>query len=336
MNDPEKALAVPPPAAAIAPVKAETELEKPTSNDAASSEAADDKPEKEKASLKDFFRIFTYADRLDILLYSIGLGGGVAVGAALPLMTLVFGSSTAAFNNVATGQNNAQQFTARINHLVLYFVYLFIARFVIGYIATLCICIAATRTTRALRKAFLDSLLRQEVWYFDREGNGSPATQVTTNGNRVNQGIAEKLYTLVQGISLFFSAYAVALAIQWKLALIVMSIVPAIFGVVGACISVLVPIEARTTRIYSRAAVLAQDALSSIKTIHAFGAQSKIVNKYDEFLEEAHQESKKLSVFFGILFSGQTFFVMSGTALAFWQGYRMFRSGEIASVGTVF
>jgi len=76
--------------------------------------------------------------------------------------------------------------------------------------------------------------------------------------------------------------------------------------------------------------------LSSIKTIHAFGAQSKIVNKYDEFLEEAHQESKKLSVFFGILFSGQTFFVMSGTALAFWQGYRMFRSGEIASVGTVF
>ncbi|KAK0938752.1 hypothetical protein LTR29_009720 [Friedmanniomyces endolithicus] len=336
MNDAEKALAVPPPAAAVAPVKAETELEKPTSNDAASSEAADDKLEKEKASLKDFFRIFTYADRLDILLYSIGLGGGVAVGAALPLMTLVFGSSTAAFNNVATGQNSAQQFTARINHLVLYFVYLFVARFVIGYIATLCICIAATRTTRALRKAFLDSLLRQEVWYFDREGNGSPATQVTTNGNRVNQGIAEKLYTLVQGISLFFSAYAVALAIQWKLALIVMSIVPAIFGVVGACISVLVPIEARTTRIYSRAAVLAQDALSSIKTIHAFGAQSKIVNKYDEFLEEAHQESKKLSVFFGILFSGQTFFVMSGTALAFWQGYRMFRSGEIASVGTVF
>ncbi len=96
-------------------------------------------------------------------------------------MTLVFGSSTAAFNNVATGQNSAQQFTARINHLVLYFVYLFIARFVIGYIATLCICIAATRTTRALRKAFLDSLLRQEVWYFDREGNGSPATQVTTS-----------------------------------------------------------------------------------------------------------------------------------------------------------
>lgn len=101
------------------------------------------------------------------------------VGAALPLMTLVFGSSTASFNNFAIGQSSAQEFTAGINHLVLYFVYLFAARFVIGYIATLCICIAATRTTRALRKAFLDSLLRQEVSHFDKEGNGSPASQVT-------------------------------------------------------------------------------------------------------------------------------------------------------------
>lgn len=96
-------------------------------------------------------------------------------------MTLVFGSSTAAFDSQATGQGSAQGFTAQINHLVLYFVYLFIARFVIGYVATLCICIAATRTTRSMRKAFLESLLRQEVWHFDKEGNGSAATQVTTS-----------------------------------------------------------------------------------------------------------------------------------------------------------
>jgi len=33
--------------------------------------------------------------------------------------------------------------------------------------------------------------------------------------------------------------------------------------------------------------VIAQDAISSIKTFHAFGAQEKLVNKYDECLEEA-------------------------------------------------
>jgi len=195
MPDFEKSLGAQAPTADNMPSK--VELEKPSSDDADSSEVAEDKPEKEKeGGIKDYFasgqpehlcwiglthrqRIFQYADRLDIFLYAIALTGGVAVGAALPLMTLVFGSSTASFSNFAAGQGNAQQFTAQINHLVLYFVYLFVARFVIGYVATLCICIAATRTTRSLRKTFLKSLLRQEVWHFDKEGNESPATQIT-------------------------------------------------------------------------------------------------------------------------------------------------------------
>ena len=90
------------------------------------------------------------------------------------------------------------------------------------------------------------------------------------------------------------------------------------------------------TKIYSRAAVLAQDAISSIKTIHAFGAQQKIVSRYDDFLEKAHVEGDKKSIIFGILFSTQEFLTLAATALAFWQGFRMFQSGEIDNVGTVF
>ncbi|KAI4717299.1 putative ABC transporter [Aureobasidium sp. EXF-10727] len=257
------------------------------------------------------FRMFQYGDSFDYVLYAIGILGAVVVGAALPLMTLVFGSSTSSFNDYAVGQGSSNRSRNNINHLVLYFVYLFVGRFVIGYVATLCICIAAARTTNALRKAFLESLLRKEIFHFDLQVNGSAATQVTTNGHRINQGIAEKLFSLVMGISLFFSSYIVALSVQWKLALITMSIVPAIVLITGGCIALDAPIEARITRIYSCAATLAQDALSSIKNIHAFRAQEKIVEY------------------------GQTFLVMSGTSLAFWQGLRMFRSGEIANVGTV-
>ncbi|KAL1797292.1 hypothetical protein ACET3X_003898 [Alternaria dauci] len=298
-------------------------------------------PEEEEAdkakegSLKDYFRIFTYASTTNRILYSLGLAGAIAVGAALPLMTLVFGQSTAEFNQQATGQNSST-FTSNINTLVLYFVYLFVARFVIGYLGTLCICIAAARTTCALREDFLDKLLRQDVAHFDKGGSGSAATQVTTNGNRINQGIAEKLFTCVQGISLFFSGFIVALAVQWKLALIVMSIIPAIFLVTGVCISLDAPIEARVTKIYSQAGTLAQDAISSIRTIHAFGAHQKIVDGYEAYLQKAHKEGNKKSVIYGVLFSGQTFLVMSCTSLAFWQGFRMFQSGEIGDVGTVF
>jgi ATP-binding cassette subfamily B (MDR/TAP) protein 1 len=97
-------------------------------------------------------------------------------------MTLVFGQSTAEFNQQATGQDSST-FTSNINTLVLYFVYIFVARFVIGYLGTLCICIAAARTTCALREDFLDKLLRQDVAHFDKGGSGSAATQVTTSKN---------------------------------------------------------------------------------------------------------------------------------------------------------
>ena len=65
-----------------------------------------------------------------------------------------------------------------------------------------------------------------------------------SDGNRINQGVAEKLYTAVMGMSLFFSAYIVALAVQWKLALITMSIVPGMILAVGSCIGIATPIDA--------------------------------------------------------------------------------------------
>ncbi|KAF2818656.1 putative ABC transporter [Ophiobolus disseminans] len=331
----EKPLDPPSPATIDMPEKPHS-LDISPDSDKSADEAEDEAEEDAKGGMGDYLRIFRYADVYDRFLYAIALTGSVAVGAALPLMTLVFGASTASFTDQATGQEDSRQFTRSINHLILYFVYLFVARFVIGYVATLCICTAAARTTCALRKAFLDKLLRQEISHFDKEGSGSAATQVTTNGNRINQGIAEKLYTGVQGLSLFFSAFIVALAVQWKLALITMSIVPAMVVVIGACVSLDAPIEARITRLYSRAANLAQDAIGSIKTIHAFGAQRKIVERYDVYLQKAHVEGNKKSILYGVLFSAQTFLVMSGTALAFWQGFRMFQSQEIENVGTVF
>jgi ATP-binding cassette subfamily B (MDR/TAP) protein 1 len=113
----------------------------------------------------------------------IAIAGAIVVGAALPLMTLVFGSSTSSFNDYAVNRGDARQFQDNINRLVLYFVYLFVGRFVIGYVATLCICVAAARTTNSLRKAFLESLLRRQVSQFDMQDNGSAATQVTTSAN---------------------------------------------------------------------------------------------------------------------------------------------------------
>ena len=81
--------------------------------------------------------------------------------------------------------------------------------------------------------------------------------------------------------------------------------------------------------------VLAEEAFSSIRTVHAFWAHEKVTEKYEQFLESAHIQGKKKSPIYAVLFSIQYFCVYSGIALAYWQGYRMYRSGEIPDVGKV-
>lgn len=48
---------------------------------------------------------------------------------------------------------------------------------------------------------------------------------------------------------MFFAAYVVALAKQWKLALIAMSILPAIFLTVGVALSLDAPLEAKVVSV---------------------------------------------------------------------------------------
>ncbi len=204
------------------------------------------------------------------------------------------------------------------------------------YVATLTISIAAIRTTKAMRLAFLEHTLRREAWYFDKQGNGAIASQVTTNGNKISSGIAEKLSIFLQSLTTFFAAFVVALAVQWKLTLITMSIIPAIFLFVSICVSLDAVVESRIVRIYSAAAVHAEEAFSSVKTVHAFWAHEKIMAKYEHFLQSAHMEGKKKSLIYAVLFSTQYFCVYCGIALAYWQGYRMYRNGEIPDVGKVF
>lgn len=251
-------------------------------------------------------------------------------------MTIIFGQFTGKFSDFAGGKTTPGEFRNDVNHFALWFIYLFIGKFALTYIATTAITISGIRTTRVLRQAFLEHLLRTEIWYFDTANVGSPASQITTNVTRINQGIAEKLSLLIQGLAMFFSAFVVAIVVQWKLALITMSVIILYFVILGIMMAIDAPIEARVTATYSEASNFAQEVLASVRTVHAFWAQGRMTARYNEYLEKAHKEGKKKSIIYGMGSSATYFCVYAGNALAFWQGFRMYQSGEIDSVGKVF
>ena len=80
----------------------------------------------------------------------------------------------------------------------------------------------------------------------------------------------------------------------------------------------------------------AEGVLASIRTVHAFEMRSKLVNKFDEHLAEAHRWGNKISLMFGILFSTEYTIIYLGMGLAFWRGIHMLDDGEIQAAGDVF
>jgi ATP-binding cassette subfamily B (MDR/TAP) protein 1 len=153
---------------------------------------------------------------------------------------------------------------------------------------------------------------------------------------KINQAIAEKLSLLIQGLAMFASSFVVAIAVQWKLALITLTVVPLFFIIIGVGMAIDAPVEAKITGVYSQANVFSQEVMASIRTVHAFWAQGGMTKRYDEYLKDAHAQGKKKSIVFGIMSASTYFCMYGGNALAFWQGFRMYKNGEIDSVGTVF
>ena len=132
------------------------ELEKPASNQDGSASSPQKAPEKEKeGSIKDYIRIFHYCDKYDWTLNAIAFACAIASGSSLPLMTIIFGSFTNKFNTYGAGGSNTNQFRDDVDSFVLWFIYLFIGKFVVTYIATAAISVSAIRTTRKLRDSFL-------------------------------------------------------------------------------------------------------------------------------------------------------------------------------------
>lgn len=193
--------------------------------------------------------------------------------------------------------------------------------------------ITAIRATKNLRVDFVRQILRQEIAFFDSPL--SVSGQITTNGNLIYYGISEKLGLVIQALSMLISAFIVAFVVQWKLTLITLAIIPLNTFIMLICIYFDAMYEYRMFDIYAESGSLAEEAFSTIRTAHAFWAFPKLAERFSKVLKRAREVGNKKSILYAILFPVEFFSITAGYALAFWQGMRMYSSGEIQSPGTV-
>ncbi|XP_032159920.1 ATP-binding cassette sub-family B member 5 [Mustela erminea] len=290
--------------------------------------------------------IFRFADGLDITLMILGLLASLVNGACLPLMSLILGEmsddliSGCLSKTNTTNYQNCTQSQEKLNEdmikLTLYYTGIGVTALVFGYMQISFWVMTAARQTKRIRKQFFHSVLAQDIKWFDGCDIGEFNTRMTNDINKISDGIGEKIALLFQNISTFSIGLAVGLVKGWKLTLVILSTSPLIIASAAIFSRIIISLTTKELNAYSKAGAVAEEVLSSIRTVVAFGAQEKEIERYTQNLKCAKDIGIRKAIA-SKLSLGAVYFFMNGTyGLGFWYGTSLILSGESDyTIGTV-
>ncbi|EHK18460.1 uncharacterized protein TRIVIDRAFT_47399 [Trichoderma virens Gv29-8] len=270
------------------------------------------------------------------LLYTLGILAAMGSGTVLPLMTLIFGNFVSVFTDFALGRISSENFRGKVNHYTLYFVYMFIAKAACTYIYMFLFTVVAASVNSAVRRKYLNVVLHQRIAYHETIlTSGAVSLALSTHSNTIRSGLAEKFGLSLKSSSTVVAAFVVALHSQWKLALVTATIIPAAVVAVGITSVFDEKQEERLNAINAEAATLADEVISSMRTVRALRAEGALGGKYESMLRRAVAVGLARSPVKGIQAGVYMFMLYGGYALAFWYGLKLYVDGEAATAGTV-
>jgi ATP-binding cassette subfamily B (MDR/TAP) protein 1 len=187
---------------------------------------------------------------------------------------------------------------------------------------------------KRMRERYLQSILRQDVAFFDNVGAGEVATRIQTDTHLVQLGISEKVAVATSFLGAFFTGFILAFIRGWKLALAVSSILPCIV-ITGAVMNIFMSkLKMAQLGYVAQGGTLAEEVISTIRTAQAFGTQKDLASMYDVYIDKTHSLDSRISIINGCGLAVFFFVIYAAYGLAFSFGATLILRGE-ANVGVV-
>nr|XP_018672478.2 multidrug resistance protein 1A-like isoform X1 [Ciona intestinalis] len=311
-----------------------------------------------------YYKIFRYADNLDYLLIFIGTISAAVHGASLPVMFIFFGDMTNTFVDFGSFQacnftldlckelgvvpNNtnqsdfvqiladAQDIQGQMAQFSLYYTYLAIGIIVFASLQVACWMMQAVRQVRKIRILFFKSILRQDISFFDLNSAGELNTRLADDISKIQDGISDKVSISIQMLCRAIAGLIIGFVYGWKLALVILAVSPLLIMSAGVMFRIATAFTKKELDAYAKAGAVAEEVLSSIRTVVAFDGQDKECKRYEENLVHARKVGIQKGITSGAGL-GTVFFIMFSTyGLAFWYGSSLVFAGEPGfDVGTM-
>lgn len=267
-----------------------------------------------------FYRLFAFADGADAALMALGALGALANGAALPLMTVLFGRLIDAFGGAASARGVA----ARVAGVSLQFVYLAVASAAASFVQVACWMITGERQAARIRALYLRAILRQEVAFFDRHtSTGEVVGRMSGDTVLIQDAMGEKVGKFLQLLVTFAGGFAVAFARGWLLALAMLATIPPLVLAGAVMSSVVARMASLGQAAYADAADVVEQTIGSIRTVASFTGEQRAVEKYSRSLKSAYGSGVREGLAAGVGMGVVMVLLFCGYSLGIWYGAKL-------------
>ncbi|KAF4653145.1 (ABC) transporter, partial [Perkinsus olseni] len=273
-----------------------------------------------------FFKLFSLASRTDWILLAVGVFAASINGAAFPAFSLFIGDfmdevgTSFATGDVTGILSNVRTVSLR---LVVVAAVAFCSAFAWDAIFTYC---STTITTR-IRIGYFRAVLNQDVSWFDQETPAALPSRMNEDIFKVQEAIGYRVGLTVANFFQFAFGYGVGLYRGWQLALVMMSTMPLLTASIAVLSRRIAKKTARAQDFYAEAGAVAEEVLSAMKTVVAFGAEKRETERYGAKLVAARDGEIRAGFHSGVM-TGIVFLSIFFTyALVFWYGGKLIYDG---------
>ncbi|KAF3595455.1 hypothetical protein DY000_02025488 [Brassica cretica] len=281
--------------------------------------------EKKKEESVPFFKLFSFADKFDYLLMITGTLGAIVHGSSMPVFFLLFGEMV---NGFGKNQMDLHQMTHEVSKYALYFVYLGLIVCFSSYAEIACWMYSGERQVAALRKKYLEAVLKQDVGFFDTDARtGDIVFSVSTDTLLVQDAISEKVGNFIHYLSTFLAGLVVGFVSAWRLALLSVAVIPGIAFAGGLYAYTLTGITSKSRESYANAGVIAEQAIAQVRTVYSYVGESKALSSYSDAIQYTLKLGYKAGMAKGLGLGCTYGIACMSWALVFWYAGVFIRSG---------
>ncbi|KAL2457360.1 ABC transporter B family member 19 [Forsythia ovata] len=274
------------------------------------------------------FGLFKYSTKFDLVLVVLGCLGAFINGGSLPWYSYFFGNFV---NKLAQDPDNDKHRMMKDVEKVCLLMTALAALVVVGaYLEITCFRMVGERSAHRIRTSYLRAVLRQDTGFFDTEISTSDIMHgISSDVAQIQEVMGEKVAHFVHHIFTFICGYIVGFLRSPKVSLAVLAVTPLTMFCGIAYKAIYGGLTAKEENSYRKAGSIAEQAISSIRTVLSFVAEDNLATKYAELLERSVPLGAKIGFAKGAGMGIIYLVTYSTWALAFWYGSILVAKGEL-------